>query len=376
MSSISRFFRKYFSLFRLNGQTRKEISFLKRDSFALIIMILIPTIMVLLVRYGRIIQIHELPQIGIIDKDNSEGFTDFDASKNFTLTAQKFQLDRKIDLYLSNNETYLAEMLGKGKLNGYIIISDGFEYNLSIHWPTIITVVVDSLDILRFSESQSVIEEIVNEFREINSFTGVFNAQWFEIKPEAEAGRLFDIAPFFFPWLMFSIGCLVATQSIVSDIPKDRLVLSPVTKFEIYLAKILGAWLTMSAIAIWLAFLSITNGFTIRSDIIHYVAVLSILALAGITIGLLISAIATTPLASFQLFIFYFISQVIIVIFVPDKQILMLFPVYDGQELITKVVIRGQQSDFYSEYFFMVIGNIFVTWFAGYFIYKKKRSLI
>lgn len=339
-------------------------------------MILIPTILVLLVRYGRVIYVNELPQIGILDQDDSEGFADFDASRNFTLIAQKYQIERKMDLYLSNNESYLSEMMGHGKLNGYIILAEGFEYNLSIHWPTVITVVVDSLDILRFSDSQSVIEEIVNEFRIKNDFTGVFNAQWYEIKPTAEAGRLFDIAPFFFPWLMFSIGCLVATQSIVSDIPKDRLALSPTTKFEIYLAKILGLWLTMTAIAVWLAFLSITNGFTIRSDVIHYVAVLSIIALAGITIGLLISSLATSPLASFQLFIFYFISQVIIVIFVPDKQILMLFPVYDGQELLTKVVIRGQLYDFYSEFLAMILANIFVAWIIGYLVYKKKRSLI
>ncbi len=102
-------------------------------------------------------------------------------------------------------------------------------------------------------------------------------------------------------------------------------------------------------------------------------------ALVGSSVGLLISALAKTSLAAFQMFILSFITQIILLLFLNDTNILSFFPIYSSAVLMTEVTLQG--IGIFESVTFMplilVLWMEFVVFTLGaYVIYKKRRSLI
>ena len=49
-----------------------------------------------------------------------------------------------------------------------------FEFNLSIHLPVIVPVVIDSINTANLQATQKIVDSIIQEFKQDNDFTGVF----------------------------------------------------------------------------------------------------------------------------------------------------------------------------------------------------------
>ncbi|MHA1168331.1 MAG: ABC transporter permease, partial [Candidatus Hodarchaeales archaeon] len=301
---------------RVYGLIRKEVKILLNDRFAIFIMFLLPTLLILSISGNEEKKIIENPKIGVLDLDNSDGYPDRDASAEFVAVCQKFAIEyKKIFLVQSDNATELELLLGQGYLQAYIIIKEGFEYNLSTNFPTVLTVKMDSYDFLLLEDLQERVDKIVIEYRDLYGYKGAFDIAWIRVNLPVRGQLLFKIAPFFFPWVVFSIAVLVASQSVISDIPKDRLILTPANRFEIILSKVIGIQIITTILCILQVSMSLINGFQIKSDIFTYFFILWIAGLSGVTLGVMLSCIARSPLAALQLFIFFFLLQAIIIFF-------------------------------------------------------------
>ncbi len=381
------------SIFRIRGLYIKELKVLLKDIFAMFIIYALPVFLVLFLGGvfggngtggddggGGLASMMggglEIPTIGLIDNDNSEGFPNIDLSKIFVNKCMQYEEAEEVEIIESNNQTKLEILLGQGIISAYIIIPEMFEYNLSIHFPTILVVVIDVLELSGFQASQAIIDVIIEDFKEENNFTGVFDYEITRANIPETGRQLFSGVSLFFPMVIFAIASLTGAQLIVSDIPKDRLALTPANKFEIILSKLISLQTLMTSLILILLILSYFLGLQIRGSVFDFFWILFLCALLGIIYGLFMSSIAREPLEALQLFIFVFLFQIIAVLFVQNELILSLLPLANTSLLIVSIALRGQSP--LSEYIYYLIqfSECIIFFLAAYIFYKRKKVLL
>jgi len=381
------------SIFRIRGLYIKELKVLLKDIFAMFIIYALPVFLVLFLGGvfggngtggddggGGLASMMggglEIPTIGLIDNDNSEGFPNIDLSKIFVNKCMQYEEAEEVEIIESNNQSKLEILLGQGIISAYIIIPEMFEYNLSIHFPTILVVVIDVLELSGFQASQAIIDVIIEDFKEENNFTGVFDYEITRANIPETGRQLFSGVSLFFPMVIFAIASLTGAQLIVSDIPKDRLALTPANKFEIILSKLISLQTLMTSLILILLILSYFLGLQIRGSVFDFFWILFLCALLGIIYGLFMSSIAREPLEALQLFIFVFLFQIIAVLFVQNELILSLLPLANTSLLIVSIALRGQSP--LSEYIYYLIqfSECIIFFLAAYIFYKRKKVLL
>jgi hypothetical protein len=375
----------------------KEVRVLVKDRAAMLIMYAIPLIVILIMTFGVNQQIltaesdgtggfsnramedlskGEIPVIGLIDLDTSEGFPGRDLSAELTQKFIEQEELGKCDLYIATNQTELEYMLGTGKMNAFIIIPNLFEFNLSIHLPTILPFVLDTLDVMRLQSAQVVVEGVIQDFRVQNDFTGVFKTHKYNVNLPEKAQILYASAYIMFPLIVFGIGCLTSTQSIVSDIPKDRMVLTPTNKKEMMAAKVTALQIMMCGLIMVILICSAIAGLQIRGTWFDFFLVLFMISLNSVIIGVAISAISKTALSAFQYFIFIFLFQTIILFFVEDPNILRLMPVHNGALLVMGVLLRGQTYYSLRVNIYYIFGEAIIVYLISYIIFKRQQTML
>ncbi|MCK4238092.1 MAG: ABC transporter permease [Candidatus Lokiarchaeota archaeon] len=381
------------SIYRIQGLYLKELRVLMKDIFAMLIIFALPIFLVLFLGgvfggvglgdddAGRGLASMlggglEIPIIGLIDDDNSEGFPNVDLSKVFVNKCRQYEETGEVEIIESNNQTELEILLGKGVISAYIIIPEMFEYNLSIHFPAILFVVIDILELTKLQASQGIIDIIIEDFREENKFTGVFNYEITQANIPETGRQLFSGAPLFFPMVIFAIASLTGAQLIVSDIPKDRMALTPANKFEIIFSKLISLQTAMTLLIIILFIFSYFLGLQIRGSVFDFFWILFLCALLGVIYGLFMSSVAREPLEALQLFIFVFIFQIISVLFVQNELILSLLPLSNANYLIVSISLRGQSPLSEPIYYLIQYSECIILFFAAYLFYRRRKVLL
>ena len=377
--------KRYFSL------VEKELRVLLKDKIAMIISYLIPIIVIIILsmdssaqlisddtsQMGGIMQ-SEIPKIGLIDLDDSDGFVDRDLSIELVQVFLGREESDQCEIFQTSNSSILEEMIGLGEIHAFIVIPPLFEFNLSIHLPVILTFVVDSIDTLQFQASQLLVESIINEFKSEpeNNFHGVFNIEEHNVNLYEENQIFYASISLLIPLLLFCIGCLISSQSIVSDIPKDRMVLTPTNKFEMMAAKVTANFLIQFGVVLILVGSCFIIPLNIGSSWGEFLLIGAILSLNSVLLGVALSAIAKTPLSAFQLYIFLLIFQFVALFFVEDPAILNLLPIYNGNELITQVVLRG--DSLWSARLFLqnLIIETAIVYFLSFTFFKFQKTML
>ena len=377
--------RRFFSL------VEKELRVLIKDKIAMIITYLIPIIVVIILsmdssaqlisddtsQMGGIMQ-SEIPIIGLIDLDDSDGFVDRDLSTELVQMFLSREELGQCEIFQTSNSSILEEMIGVGDLHAFIVVPPLFEFNLSIHLPVIITFVVDSIDTLQFQASQLLVDSIINEFKSEpqNNFHGVFNVEEHNVNLYEENQIFYASISLLIPLLLFCIGCLISSQSIVSDIPKDRMVLTPTNKFEMMAAKVTANFLIQFGVVIILVGSCFIIPLQIGSTWWEFILICAILSLNSVLLGVALSAIAKTTLAAFQFFIFLVIFQFVGFFFIVDPTILSLLPIYNGNELIIQVVLRGGSFWSAREFLLNLIIETAIVYVLSFIFFKTQKTML
>jgi ABC-2 type transport system permease protein len=377
---------------RIIAQIRKEIKIIRNDRLAMFFLFVIPLTATLIIQFGVGSDAKpigggdlrtnraSIPNIAIIDRDYSDGYPNYDLSVELVNQFFDYQKQGECKVFTATNQSEIELLLGQGKISGYIIIPNGFEFNVSIRFVSMLTVIFDSLELMDMNDLRSLVSDVLTEFRYNFNLTGAIHLDVNVINVSIKAPWLFQLMPIFFPIIIFSMTSLVSSQSVIGDIPKDRLILTPVNKKEIILGKLFGSIIIISLMVAMLWGLSLGFGMQIRSSAWNYYMILWIIALTGAATGIFISTIARTTLAAFQFFIFFFISQVILTFFITDEILLGFFPLYSGMRLLQEVIQQGEPllnpSNGIFPLFFILWVEFFFYLFASYGVYKAKRSLI
>lgn len=377
---------------RYGALVLKECQILFKDKGAMVITYFIPLIVVLVLTVGSSGNLvdpdeeggrvqndlfkSEIPNIGIIDYDSSEGFPSRDLSQEFLLAFENAQIAQMCTVYETTNQTELEMMLGQGDISAFIIIPPLFEFNLSIHIPVIIPVVLDSINTFNLQSTQNVVDTIIQDFKAENGFLGVFKIQKTNVNLPEKNQVFYASAPYIIPLAIFGIGCLTSTQAIVSDIPKDRMVLTPTNKGEMMAAKVTANIIIQIGVIIIFLLTSLFIDLQILSSYFLYFIVLFCMVINAVLFGVAISALSKTALAAYQYFIFIFIFQLVAILFVEDPVILLAMPLYNGYELLLQVVLRGQGFWSVRYNLLSLLGESLIIYLIGYLLFKKQKTML
>jgi len=377
--------KRYFSL------VEKELRVLLKDKIAMIITYLIPIIVIFILSMDRSAQLisddtsqmggimqSEIPRIGLIDLDDSDGFVGRDLSIELVQVFLNREELGQCEMFQTSNSSILEEMIGLGEIHAFIVVPPLFEFNLSIHLPVILTFVVDSIDTLQFQASQMLVESIINEFKSEpqNNFHGVFNIEEHNVNLYEENQIFYASISLLIPLLLFCVGCLISSQSIVSDIPKDRMVLTPTNKFEMMAAKVTANFFIQFGIVLILVGSCFIIPLHIGSTWWEFILICTILSLNSVLLGVGLSAIAKTTLSAFQFYIFLVIFQFVAFYFIVDPTILSLLPIYNGNELIIQVVLRGGSFWSSRKYLFNIIIETAIVYFLSFIFFKFQKTML
>ncbi|MHA1821009.1 MAG: ABC transporter permease [Promethearchaeota archaeon] len=380
------------ALKRYWGLTLKELKVLINDKIAMLVAFALPiTIIFLIVFFGGKVGENSTistssqgqtgfqgrgsipnnpPIIGLIDYDKTN------LSSQFVALVYDYQSDGYCTVIQSDNQSYLEELLGTNKITSIIVIPPLFEYNLSIHFPAIINVIIDTIDTTSIQSSQEVINKIINEFKFTHGYTGVFNLSFIEEGVPEKGKVLFVTAPIFFPMILFSIASLTATQSIVSDIPKDRMVLTPTNKYEMLAAKMTALQIIMVGIITETVLTSMALGLTIRGNVFGFFGALFFVSLSGVVTGLAVSTFAEVPLDALQYFTFIFLFQSIILLFLSDVNILRWIPIWDGDKLLMNVTLRGEPLAWNIHYLYNIVIETIIIYIITQLVFNKRKNML
>ncbi len=318
----------------------------------------------------------EAPKVGIIDYDNSEGFPNRDLSCDFVAEFQEREENGECYLFISTNQSELEEMLGRGELNAFIVIPSLFEFNLSIHLPVILPMVLDTIDSINLMSSQEFIEGVIYEFKVENDFMGVFQLSKNQLNIPEKNQTYFAAFPLLIPMLIFGIGMLTSCQAIISDIPKDRMVLTPTNKQEIMAAKVVANIIIQLGVGLIILISSALMKLEIRSSYFEFAIALFILIVNAVLTGVAISALAKSSLAAFQYFIFVFIFNIMIMWFVKDPRILALIPLNNGSEILLQIVLRGQSLWTCIDQIINLAVESIVLYVFAFLVFKHQRTML
>ncbi len=279
-------------------------------------------------------------QLGIVDLDTTSGYYGAeDLSENLTAFYEQMA---NVTIYNSTADAYRA--LYEQLIDAYIVIPDGFEANLTDNFPTYIEVHYDGNDLLGSASIQGIIQGGTILFRVSKLWirSEIFPGMVIEFSPKG--GFLESVFGAFIVIFSSYLGiAMTSAQSIVGDEPLRRMLLTPTSRLEVVVAKvigyvIIGFFQSLLLVTLWvLAF-----NLTLNTSFISLVIIMSLSSLTGSATGILISAVANTRLQANQMFLFVLFATLILSGFFLDVGILdRILPMNQGMNLLIDTAFKG-----------------------------------
>ncbi len=321
---------------------RKEIESLLKDKQALIIIFLLPTLVILAIgASGNGGSTHAT--IGIVDLDGTSGanYPGPDLSVNFTNTLDELE-NTDIINFTSIAAANLSLFLGE--IDGFIIIPNMFEQNLSSEEYPRIAYMEVYLDDTNYAGAGAVIGKIEAAIIIFKYNLSILRDEILYL-PEflyASASPLYRAAPAVFCITILGSTMMTASQSIVGDVPLRRMLLTPARKTEILIAK-LTAYLIIVffQIQILLGISWGIYGMPINCGYWQILFLLFMVGLSGVTLGLFISVLSTSRLQASQYFLLAFILMFVLTWFGGLDFLTKVIPLYRGQTAFTVMAYKG-----------------------------------
>jgi ABC-2 type transport system permease protein len=167
--------------------------------------------------------------------------------------------------------------------------------------------------------------------------------------------------------------------SIVSDEPLPRMLITPTAKSTVILSKLIANSVVMILQAAEIFITTALFGLYSLGDLFQLFLVLIGIGLAGISMGLFVSALSGTEQQANQLYMMLFVS---ILIFSPTymspetlpfilQLILNIFPLAHGQPMVFDITLKGLPMDLISFGSLMILSAVYI--FLAYIIFLFKK---
>lgn len=312
--------------------------------------------------------------IGVIDLDTTRMYDGPDLSENYTDAIRT--VAGELIIYNTTDEAYLD--LYRGEIDGYVVIPDGFEENLTLNVPTYVELHVDATDMFSGAAIQGAVQGATILFRVSKLWirSEVFPMIVTEFAPPG--GFIESVFGSFIIVFSSYLGiAMTAAQSIVGDTPLRRMLLTPTNRLEVIVAKVLGYLIigffqSLLLISLWV----VTFGLELNTNFLTLVITMSLVALTGSTTGLLISAVAGTRLQANQMFLFILFASIILSGFFIDVGAIDEFlPLNQGMKLLLDTSLKGLSLLDVWLPVLKLVGFTIAAILAATFVFSRKPTL-
>jgi ABC-2 type transport system permease protein len=383
---------------RIRNMVMKELRLIIKDKVALLLIFLLPAALIGMLWYvtdssslggmslggttdvgggddaGNETSSDSGVRLGIVDLDTTSGYYGAeDLSENLT---GFYDTMANVTMYNTSADAYRA--LYEQQIDAYIVIPDGFEYNLTENEPTYIEVHYDGNDLFGSFSIQGVVQAGTILFRVSKLWirSEVFPGMVVEFTPEG--GYLESVFGGFIVIFSSYLGiAMTSAQSIVGDTPLRRMLLTPTSRLEVILAKvigyvIIGFFQSLLLVTLWvLAF-----NLSLNTSFISLVIIMSLSSLTGSATGILISAVAGTRLQANQMFLFVLFGTLILSGFFLDVGVLdRILPMNQGMNLLIDTAFKGLTILEVIDRVLILFGFSAIAILAATFIFSKKPTL-
>ncbi len=263
---------------RIQNMIAKELRLIVKDRVALFLIFLLPAVSIGMLYYvtqendlsgmggGDMGEIEDAEQftggaiLGLIDLDTTRTYEGEDLSGNFTGYME--ELVDELIVYTEEADAY-QDMYDK-VIMGYVVIPDGFERNLTLNEPTYVTVHVDATNFIEQSTVMGVVQGASITFRATHLWieSEVFPAMMIEFMPTG--GYVEIVFGGFIVIFSSYLGiAMTSAQSIVGDIPLRRMLLTPTSRLEVVVSKvisyvIIGFFQSLLLVSLWVIAFNLT----------------------------------------------------------------------------------------------------------------------
>jgi ABC-2 type transport system permease protein len=381
---------------RIRNMVMKELRLIIKDKVALLLIFLLPAALIGMLWYvtnsssmgGMDIgsgmgggsgddgneTVTSSVNLGVVDLDTTSGsYGEYDLSENLTATYEELA-----NVTIFNTTANAYRSLYEQQIDAYIVIPDGFEANLTNNFPTYIEVHYDGNDLLGSASIQGIIQAGTILFRVEKLWirSEVFPGLVIEFTPEG--GYLESVFGGFIVIFSSYLGiAMTSAQSIVGDEPLRRMLLTPTSRLEVVVAKvigyvIIGFFQSLLLVTLWvLAF-----NLNLNTSFFSLVVIMSLSSLTGSSTGLLISAVANTRLQANQMFLFVLFGTLILSGFFLDVGILdRILPMNQGLNLLIDTAFKGLSLLEVMGRILTLCGFSVVAILTATFVFSRKPTL-
>jgi ABC-2 type transport system permease protein len=379
---------------RVRNMIAKELRLIVKDRVALFLIFLLPAASIGMLYYvtqesglsgmrmggGDIGDTEDMEELtggtilGLIDHDTTRTYEGEDLSENFTGYLE--ELVEQLILYTNEADAY-QDMYDKA-IVGYVVIPDGFERNLTLNEPTYVTIHVDATDFIEQSTIMGVVQGASVMFRAMHLWieSEVFPAMMIEFMPTG--GYVEIVFGGFIVIFSSYLGiAMTSAQSIVGDIPLRRMLLTPTSRFEVVISKvisyvIIGFFQSLLLVSLWV----IAFNLTLNTEFAILVLIMSLTSLTGSSTGILISSLSSSRLQANQMFLFLMFGTLILSGFFIDVGILDDFlPMNQGMKVLIDTAFKGLNLFDVLIPIAKLVGFSVLAILAATFVFSKKPTL-
>lgn len=357
-------------LLRVGALVLKEFDAMSKDKISVGVTFVLPIILIIVAALAAFPQ-SEPDIIWVFDYDNSELSNRLIA--DFRNNTESFVVLDSHRNVITMEEA--KELIPTESLSAIIIIPEGFEQQIQEKGETQINISVDGIDFMAMTATEGAIDGTLVQFQ---LGQGVFQSEVFffpVLFPEQPEDILTAAAPPIMALALFASMNLIATQSIVGDLPLKRILVSPTRRVEVVFAKTI-AYSSLGFFQGLIALFLVRFVFQVpfRGIFIDLFFVVFLVELTGVTIGLFFSSVSTTRLQAAQLFLLYFIMGMVVMQQLRIRFLLWMFPGEQGQVAIYNIAYRGMSIYECLPQVFFLSFNAGLFFLLTLYFYNKRRD--
>ncbi|MHA1625503.1 MAG: ABC transporter permease [Promethearchaeota archaeon] len=378
------------------NQVKKEFRMLWTDKFNIFIALVVPPLVVALLGVMGSVS-STAPVIPIDCVVVSYDSNTFINENNFTESkldeyhgpyldaVNKSELLNLVHFYNTTTDIYgmesARELLTAKQIEIIIAIPVDFSELLTWDYPGLIDCIVDSSDPQKIQDNINAVFDSIKIFVNDNNLTPQFDLRGFEefSIPENFSAKFNNSIVMAISFIVIGVGMVLTILVIVHEKPIARLLLTPIKRNEILLAKYITYTLILIIQNISLVATALSFGLYIVGSVFDLFLALFVLGFAGLSLGIFISSSSKTKTEANQLFFAIFLVLVLLSgIFVPIdampiylQVIAYILPLSHGDPLINGIITKGKSVFGFDFYVLLIVSMILVVF--SFILFKRRK---
>jgi hypothetical protein len=315
-------------------------------------------------------------RLGVVDIDPTDTFPGEDLSANFTL-----YLSDSPDLIVQVFETEVEALdaLYFDRVTAYAVLPYGFEGNITGDIPAFVDLHISSTDFMSQGAVFSAFSRVVQDFRSDHGWVKgeIASDMVAEFQPPGSGGFEATFGVFMIVFAVFIAVSATAAQAIVGDTPLNRMLLTPASKMEAILAKVLAYFMVGMFQAQFLLILwQVLFNIDVWAQYLTMNIVLALMSLAGSALGVLISTVVTTRLQANQSFLFLLFGSTIVGTGFMDVGLVDdYFPLNLGRVMMSDTAFKGVALAEFTNDIIIILEFSLILILIAWFIFVRKTTL-